>query len=247
MGIIEFRYVYMHIISYIRNLCLNHDKNILTTKKPIIEQKKKFFQKKKIEENPYKLEYQSSLNNIIDNILSTNELNLEGDYTNFIMHIESFCDFILFADIALFYINDDSSDIYAEKINDNIKIIYFKTNDFKAKFTFEVTEIPDINIDFTADDILENNKSNNIKFVTIEIARDYGKRFVNSCKFVFGEKMTFKTTESEIMFTIVSNILKINIVNCFKSIVQKSINDYFNITTINVDEMMNNRGIYYKE
>lgn len=171
------------------------------------------------------------INNLLDN---TNVL--QFDFSDFLENVYSFSKFIVFSDIAFFYINDDSSQVYAEN-NKGIYTIYFRFEEFKVKISFEESQVPMPKSSFLDDD-------KTVTFVDIEIAREYGKHIVNSSKYILGENISEKNSkESNILLSIVANKINTAMVFTFKEILQKAINEYLNIQTVNIDNLFEN-GLY---
>lgn len=168
-----------------------------------------------------------------------------NNFTSFISLVRSFCDFILYAEIALFLVNDDNQCIYAEVIEDK-KIIYFKDELFKLKICFEKTKIPRMDINLIDDILSSDESSTKVEFIYIDIAREYGKKISNHSKYVFGEDIIMESEDSHIMFSIVCNKFISTILNTYNSILEKSIGDYLNIKTIKLNELIYD-GLYVKK
>lgn len=172
---------------------------------------------------------------IIDKLLDNTDI-LQSSFQNFLENVYSFSKFIVFSDIAFFYINDESSQVYAEN-DKGVYTIYFRFEEFKVKISFEESQVPMPKSSFLDDD-------KTVTFVDIEIAREYGKHIVNSSKYILGENISEKNSkESNILLSIVANKINTAMVFTFKEILQKAINEYLNIQTINIDSLFEN-GLY---
>lgn len=142
--------------------------------------------------------------------------------------LEDYCLFIRFAEKCFMYKNCETNNIYAE-IVDNKKILYYKNDDYKVKITYEITKIkkPSSNIALS---MISDESETNIKFITIEIVRNFGKQMKNIYKFVYGEEINIEKSD-EILLNIVFTKMNREIFDSFCEILKSIIYIYTGISS----------------
>lgn len=139
---------------------------------------------------------------------------------------EDYCSFIRFAEKCFMYKNCETSNIYAD-IMDNKKILYYKNNDYKVKITYEITKIKKIGSN-VALSLIEDEETN-IKFINIEIVRNYGKQMKNIYKFVSGEEINIEESD-KILLNVILRKMNREIFDSFCEILKSIISIYTGIT-----------------
>lgn len=155
-----------------------------------------FIGAKKCKEIGLKKLYDSVKNNIQTSIIYNNLLT-ELEF------VEMFVYFLRFAEKCFMYTNSDIKRIYSEiDTNSKKSILYYKTQNYKVKISFEESKIKSPQISNFPFNLLEE-EPNNIVFINIEIARLFGKQMQNTFKFIFGENIKFNDSSDRTLLEFV--------------------------------------------
>lgn len=175
-----------------------------------------------------KTEYElimSKITNFEDNIEESFEL------------INSYIHYLRFVEKCFIYENSDQQNVYSEIIDDK-EIIYFIFNGFKVKIEFEVTKIPDI---------IKGSKGNEpLKFVNMEIVRNFGKQMRNEFKFILKDNIELELESDEILFINMLSYMMEYIKDSFISILLFILRSHIGRNNIYNIETLFKKGIWVR-
>ena len=105
--------------------------------------------------------------------------------------ILDYANFLRYAEKCFFYKNSESLKLYSE-IMDKATNLYYRKDGYKIKISFEHSKIE------TEDSTIFDKKYHD--FITIEVARDYGKQMKNTFSFISGEEPILNNPSDAILF-----------------------------------------------
>ena len=150
---------------------------------------------------PYKRIYNDDTSAILkenyNNIMSDITIYCKERRANWFNTILNFANFLRYAEKCFFYKNSECAMVYSEVLEkEKVTNIYFKRNGYKIKISFEETKIQ-----LTPDHIMTFlDKKEYLKFVTIEVVREYGKQMQNTFNFISNEEPIMNSKSDAILF-----------------------------------------------
>ena len=141
--------------------------------------------------------------------------------------------FIKVCEKAFMYNNDNDEDIYCEIVEfKDIFTIIANTNDYKIKISFQDSSInmPGVNIDMTNDDDpldfmreKEQDKSNKVLFINIDITRNFGVGMNQSFRFIYNSGNNIDDQIDILLLNVIENIVSEMIYKQFVYILSNTI------------------------
>ena len=182
-------------------------------------------------------------------------LDINTEWNEWLLFIKEFANFIIFIEKCYFFYNHKDNEIYVEvsDINSNLKTIMIYINldnlDINSSIQFKETKIADLNSN--SNNILnfleDEETSDNVEFVTIEIVRNYGRGMRNEFKFTYGLNVPIKDDSDIILIDTYRRLVSNKIIKVFESTALNIMDNIFNIKQeYYLEEILNNELYLYK-
>lgn len=211
-----------------------------------VKKKKKLFSSKP--ESKYKLKNTFNLLDITNTINGIKAIIYNTlDASDIYDRIKWFAEFLRIAEKLFLYNNDEYCYVYSE-LGDKTHILFIRSedNEYKIRVKIEKTKIDNLLDD---DSNLEKLFFDDPKLtiVTIDVAREYGKKMVSTFKFPIGVEPQYNSDSDRILFNMVLKIIRDKIVESYLSIIESTFK-IMNVINLSEDksywENFKNNGLW---
>jgi hypothetical protein len=135
--------------------------------------------------------------------------------------VKEFAIYLRTAEKCFMYINDSSSCLYSEIINNKTILCTKKIdNQYNITISFENTKITDIMKTIT---VFDDPEKALVSFINIEVNRYYGKEMSNSFKFLSSDSPAFNDETDLVLFNNIRDIVNKYIVKTYDNILNDTI------------------------